>query len=85
MCWLLGERLPMGTPDQWSLVDIIRHGRELLVEIAHVDMGYDPQSGTITSVPPTLVDTGGATSTWDSQSRSGKQSRIRSGSWPSKS
>ena len=43
MCWLLGERLPMGTPDEWSLVDIIRHGHELLVEIAQVDLGYDPQ------------------------------------------
>ena len=31
MCWLLGERLPMGTPHEWSLVDIIRHGHALLV------------------------------------------------------
>ena len=43
MCWLLGERLPMGTPDEWSLVDIIRGGHELLVDIAKVDLGYDPQ------------------------------------------
>ncbi len=42
MCELLGERLPMGTPDEWSLVELIRHGHDYLVAIAKVDFGYDP-------------------------------------------
>ena len=29
-------------PDRWSLADIIRSGRDGLIEIAGVDFGYDP-------------------------------------------
>ena len=42
MCGLLGERLPMGTTDAWSLADIIRNGHDYLVVTAQVDLGYDP-------------------------------------------
>jgi hypothetical protein len=39
---LLGHRLPFCMPDDWSLADMIRHGRESLVRAAGVDFGYDP-------------------------------------------
>jgi hypothetical protein len=41
---LLGHRLPFAMPAEWSLADIIRHGRESLVQDAGVDLGYDPQA-----------------------------------------
>jgi hypothetical protein len=39
---LLGHRLPFCMPVEWSLADIIRHGRESLTRDAGVDFGYDP-------------------------------------------
>jgi hypothetical protein len=39
---LLGHRLPFCMPAEWSLADIIRHGRELLTGAAGMDFGYDP-------------------------------------------
>lgn len=41
MYGLLGEWLPMGMPDDQSLADRIRDGREFLVELAGLDLGYD--------------------------------------------
>jgi hypothetical protein len=38
---LLGHRLPMGMPREWSIADRVRHGRELLVLITRKDFGYD--------------------------------------------
>jgi hypothetical protein len=39
---LLGHWLPLGFPAEWTIADRIRHGREELVDIAGVDLGYDP-------------------------------------------
>lgn len=41
---LLGHRLPFCIPDEWSLADIIRHGRQSLMQDAGVDHGYDPET-----------------------------------------
>jgi hypothetical protein len=38
---LLGRRLKMGMPREWSLTDRIRHGREFLRRITRRDFGYD--------------------------------------------
>ena len=38
---LLGHWLPMGLPEESSLSDRIRHGREFLVQITGEDFGYD--------------------------------------------
>ena len=40
---LLGHLLPMGMPRDESLADRIRSGHEFLVDLAGVDLGYDPQ------------------------------------------
>ena len=41
---LLGHRLPFDTPKEWSLADLVKHGREFLVQITHQDFGYDAKS-----------------------------------------
>ena len=38
---LLGYRLRMGMPREWSIADRIRYGREFLVRITRQDFGYD--------------------------------------------
>lgn len=39
---LLGERNAFATPLDWSLAQVVRYGHDFLVEIAGVDLGYDP-------------------------------------------
>jgi hypothetical protein len=41
---LLGRLLPMGMPLDQSLADRIREGKDFLVRIARVDLGFDPQT-----------------------------------------
>jgi len=41
---LLGHRLQFAMPADWSLADIIRHGRESLTQAAGVDFEYDPEA-----------------------------------------
>ncbi len=38
---LLGQMLPMGTPDEWSMAQRIEHGRDFLVKITCQDFRYD--------------------------------------------
>lgn len=41
---LLGDFLPFGMPEDQSQTERILHGYAFLVEIAGVDLGYDPQA-----------------------------------------
>ena len=42
MCGLLGELLPMGMPRDLPLAERIRQGHDFLVDLAKIDLGYDP-------------------------------------------
>ena len=41
---LLGARLPMGMPEDWTMCERIKHGHDFLVSITRIDLGYDPSA-----------------------------------------